>query len=330
MQYTKNRFLAVIIANCLVALLLAIALIYTSDEAYNFLIIGGWIAMMGASVLLNIFAYNKLYVVKKSRWIYWGIIFVNLIISLIITIKICVVLLGPEYAWSHKLIFLIGLLIFNLLGSYSQISFSVFCDQHINLKNRLVLKQLELDMLKVRMNPHYLFNALNNVAATIMVDKEMALDYTYKISEILRFLVGISNRETISIEEEIGFIQNYLDIEKLRLGTRCSITFTHTIPNNALQIPPLLVFPIVEGAIERSQGLDVKPSINANFEIRNNILRLEITNTVSQHPDNKGLYENLFDGIKQRLEFLYPKRHTFRFEEAAPIQMTQLEIRLEN
>lgn len=83
-----------------------------------------------------------------------------------------------------------------------------------------IKKDNELSILKMQLNPHFLFNTLNSIKALVQIDPKLARSGIVKLSEILRFSLSISTRDTVSLQEEIEKVKEYLDIEKLRFGDR--------------------------------------------------------------------------------------------------------------
>lgn len=80
--------------------------------------------------------------------------------------------------------------------------------------------EAELNLLKAQLNPHFLFNALNSVKALVLIDPNVAREAIVKLSEILRFSLSISNRDSTSVKEELDMVIKYLSVEKLRFGDR--------------------------------------------------------------------------------------------------------------
>jgi hypothetical protein len=326
-QYKETHFHLALLATCLVFMILLIKLIYPSTELQNYLMIGGWMIAMISINYVILFLFKKWYLNKKRRWLFCFIFLVLILIVSIATLRAGASLLGSAIAWQNRWLYLVIILLFTILALLVQALFVRFHNQCLDVNNQLLLKQQELAILKVQVNPHFLFNSLNNLAAVIMVDREVALDYTYKLSELIRFHVDIVKEREIEIREEISFIQNYLDIEKLRLGSRYDISFMHSIPDSSLLLPPLLLFPLVESALKMSQGIGANPVIKIHIEVSENNLRLEISNLLPLCPFERNLSENHFDDLKKRLAILFPGCHVFHIDQTDRIQRTELQIR---
>lgn len=120
------------------------------------------------------------------------------------------------------------------------------------LKNQVKILELKQSILQSQMNPHFIFNALNSIQNQILNrDRKDAYAYHSKFSELMRSVLEASNRETISLEEEVSAISNYLDLEQLRTDDKFDFTVT-VDPNLDLRttmVPPLLIQPFAENSV---------------------------------------------------------------------------------
>lgn len=107
----------------------------------------------------------------------------------------------------------LGIVVFFLMAGLALNSIYLLLIVKSNyLENQVIMKQLEVDHLKNQLNPHFLFNSLNNVAATIQVDTELALNYIYTLSSLLRYQIENSDKETVTFGEENFFIRAILGL----------------------------------------------------------------------------------------------------------------------
>jgi LytS/YehU family sensor histidine kinase len=290
--------------------------------------IGIWLFAMVGIILLISLLYVKFYRRVKAIW-FVAMMFVIYLVLITLTMRVSAILTGVDNAWQNGWIYLIFNLLFIGLNILSHNYFYKFQFHYDDLANILTVKQQEIEMLKGQLNPHYIFNTFNNLAATIMVDKDMALDYTYKLSDMLRFQMNLSKQSEISLNEEVKFIRNFLEIEKLRLGPRCSIKFLHNIAGNNISIPPLLLFPLVESALQRSQGLQAKPKIKIVLEETvSKTVRFEVSNSFKKQDINHKQPD--FDWLRQRLKFSFKNGFSLVFEEKEDVQTTILTLNLQN
>ncbi len=251
---------------------------------------------------------------QKSRKFKFFITFPAMALILLvvwfISLRISSVLWGSVPAWDAKWIILLFSAMYfwaNFLLEERDRANREKCAQ---IENSLIRKEMELEFMKTQFNPHFLFNSLNNVAATIMVNRDLALEYTYKLSEMLRYQVGVSGRETVGILEEDTYIRNYLDVERLRLGDRYSIEYISEIISGGVSLPPYLLHPLIEQALRQSKGLNGKSSIIIKLKVSLKEIRLNITFTFTNSPAQEKLRTEGFQMVSKRLKLLYPERHS--------------------
>ncbi len=151
--------------------------------------------------------------------------------------------------------------------------------QQIILQSQL--KEIQMEALQSQMNPHFVFNALNSIQKFILdIDKEKALHFLNQFSLLIRKVLDYSNIKTISIEEELEFIQLYTEIENLRFQNL--ITFKRTIDcDEEIQIPPLLIQPLLENAIiYGKRDAEGKMEIHYSIIQTENKLEIEVSNEI--------------------------------------------------
>lgn len=180
--------------------------------------------------------------------------------------------------------------------------------------NSLTLN-MELNELRNQINPHFLFNMLNNVKALIRTDPEKATVVIMKLSEFLRYQLYENNEERTMLTSEIDFLSNFLNLEKIR---RENFEVTIESQNdkrilNSTFIPPNLFTTFVENAVKHSVDISGKESyVKVNIEIKDKNLHFECRNSQnSEFPVPETNYSGLgLANIKRRLELLYKNTFT--------------------
>ena len=229
-----------------------------------------------------------------------------------ISIRISSSLWGSVLAWDTKWIILLLLGLY-LWGNHTFVQrIRTYREKCTQMENALIQKDMEMAFMRNQFNPHFLFNSLNNVAAVIMVNHDLALEYTYKLAEILRYQVGISSRETVGISEEDTFIRNYLDVEKLRLGDRHSIEYTSEIMPGDILLPPYLLHPLIEQSIYQNQGSSGNSFITIKLFADKNKIKLNISFSPTNSPIHSKLSADGFQLVSKRLKLLFPERHSLK------------------
>ncbi len=182
-------------------------------------------------------------------------------------------------------------------------------DEHQKAKElKLKTQQIELDLIRSKTNPHFLFNSLNNIDSLIMSDSTKASEYLNKLSDILRYSLYMEDDEKVSLEDEIKIITNFIDLQKLRTLNKEFVTLK--IDNNVnikQTIYPLIFMPFIENAFKHSSDKRAKNAIYINLKNEDNFLLFKCENITTKEkvePNKiKGIGITL---IKQRLNILYP------------------------
>lgn len=179
-------------------------------------------------------------------------------------------------------------------------------------------KSMELKVLKNQLNPHFLFNTLNNLYALTLKKDEKAPEVISKLSEILDFVLYRCNDQFVDIEKEIKLLNNYIALEKLRYDeNRLIISFSHKV-DNTTKITPLILLTFVENAFKHSVINETKRAeIKINLETVNNQIVFTVNNTKPQNELTKSvdLHGIGLKNIRKQLELLYPKKHLLLIED---------------
>jgi len=172
----------------------------------------------------------------------------------------------------------------------------------------------ELKLLQSQLSPHFLFNTLNNLYALSMHDTAKVPSLLLKLSDLLRYTVYETKEKAVSLSDEVNYIKNYIDFEKIRLGER--LEFIANWPDTGTEAPsiaPMLLIVFVENAFKHSKNTkDSKIKISIDMQVWGHAILFNVQNsyspgyttaTAEQH-SGVGL-----DNVKKRLELLYPDRH---------------------
>lgn len=181
--------------------------------------------------------------------------------------------------------------------------------------------QTELYFLRSQINPHFLFNTLNNLVALARLKSDKLEPAIIKLSGLMHYMLYDSNRFHIALEKEIEYLHNYIDLQRLRLGPAANITFVHEIAGRGgTEIPPMLLIPFVENAIKHGNGPVEKPQIQIKLSIADDMLDFSVVNSVTPQTEQVGKVSGLgLANVRRRLELLYPGRHHL---ECAPADKT--------
>jgi signal transduction histidine kinase len=121
---------------------------------------------------------------------------------------------------------------------------------------RVLATEAELKALKAQINPHFLFNTLNTIAQLIHTDSAQAEATVERLAEMFRYVLAGSERGLVSLEEELAFVDNYLEIEQARFGERLRITREIAPKALDMPVPSLILQPLVENAVQHGRAVD--------------------------------------------------------------------------
>jgi two-component system LytT family sensor kinase len=190
--------------------------------------------------------------------------------------------------------------------------------------------EAELNFLKSQINPHFVFNSLNSVYFLIDKQNTGARDALHKFSDMLRYQLYECSGDTTPIEKELGYLQDYIDLQKLRRNANCTVNFSRSGNLAGFSIAPLLLVPFVENAFKHlSHYTDKKDTIEIALEKKNDSLIFLVSN--STEPGKKETEPVAQGGIglknvQRRLELLYPGKHTLEIKPGSNIFTIYLEI----
>jgi two-component system, LytTR family, sensor kinase len=174
-------------------------------------------------------------------------------------------------------------------------------------KASAISRQLELDQLKTQLNPHFLFNSLNNIYSYNLENHRHGNDLILKLAELVRFILETAPREMITVREELLFIENFIAFERERIGHRCEIRFIRKIQFADRQISPLVMFPFIENAFKHGTDTDRETSITIEIQDSEDRLELYVKNDIikTTRPSPRIGLSN----IEKRLSILFPGRY---------------------
>lgn len=180
--------------------------------------------------------------------------------------------------------------------------------------------QLEADLrnLRSQLNPHFLFNTLNNIYSLIAIDQNKAQDSVHRLSNLLRYVLYDNNSKFVSIDKELEFTQNYIDLMKLRIGS--GIKLNVIIENNGSNgtIASLMFMTLIENAFKHGSSngndgfIDIKILVDKNNGVLCSVENSVSTTNKQMESGNSGIG---LKNLTQRLQLLYPNKYSFETEQ---------------
>ena len=195
-------------------------------------------------------------------------------------------------------------------------------------------KEAELKLLKAQLNPHFLFNTLNNLYGLSVVKSNKLPDLMLKLSDLLRYSLYETKEAIVPLEKEITYLENYISLEKIRLEDKTTIQFIKRGDLVYKTIAPMLLIVFVENAFKHLGILETEKSkVSIFIEEKNGKLIFTCENTLDEIHLNKIDLEQGKSGIglqnaKKRLALMYPEKHHLIINKSNNIYCVKLTIDL--
>lgn len=221
----------------------------------------------------------------------------------------------------------VGSLFSGGLGAFYKFGMDWFKNQQIkkDLENKNLLS--ELKTLKSKLNPHVLFNTLNNIDTLIQTSPEQASAALSQLSDILRYVVYETEHEKVPIQKEIDNLQKYIALEKMRIVNPNSVEFISKVTNETT-IPPMLFFPFVENGFKHSNLNSPDQKLKISIIEDKNKITFSCSNTINEYNRNDAASGMGLELAKKRLDLLFPGTHVLSISKADNEFLVNLEIQL--
>ncbi len=170
-----------------------------------------------------------------------------------------------------------------------------------------LLYTLENNNLKAQLNPHFLFNSLNNAYGLSLAEPHRAPDYILSLSLLMRYQIESIKKDMVTLTEEIDFIQNYLNIEQERVANRCTISFYNNITpeqQSGNTLPPLLFMDLMENSVKHGTNTIEKSYIKVSTSLSNGELLFTCENSVPSKKTPVNGTQSGIDNLQKRLKLL--------------------------
>lgn len=201
---------------------------------------------------------------------------------------------------------------------------------HLN-KNKLLLQQVkqtqlkaEINYLKYQVQPHFLFNTLNNIYALIDASPVKAKESIHTMSKMMRYLLHGASNNKVPLVKEIEFLERYIDLMQMRVSSNVILVKKIPIINQPIKIAPLLFITFVENAFKHGVDAIKESSITINLEIEKEYIKYSVIN--SSFPEKENITDSGIglENLKKRLDILYPNAFNLITKEENNIYIAQL------
>lgn len=263
--------------------------------------------------------FDKFLEKKKILKLFLSAIAVCALSAVITEIVIYFTLRSEVVNWGAPDVFGIALLIavISIANGAMGLVLKGFINWFNDIKIKLALTkknyEMELALLKSQINPHFLFNTINNIDVLISSDATKASAYLNKLSDIMRFMLYETKPARINLDKELTYIEKFIELQKIRTTNEHYVNYSIKGDPTNVMIPPMLLISFIENAFKHAENKKEKNAINIHLDIEKEKLRFECENAYNQNrtitPEQGGLGSDL---IKKRLALLYPGKHALK------------------
>jgi len=186
----------------------------------------------------------------------------------------------------------------------------------------------ELAFLKSQINPHFLFNILNNICSLARKKSDDTENAIIKLSHIMRYMLQDSQNEKVNLGKEIEYLQNYIELQRMRISEQVNIRFTMEGEIETILIEPLLLIPFVENAFKHGISYLENSEIEIDLKVVKNMLSIMVANRIIKQsketfPPESGIG---LKNVLRRLELLYPEKHSISINDNGEKYQVELQI----
>ncbi|HEY2347392.1 MAG TPA: histidine kinase [Puia sp.] len=173
----------------------------------------------------------------------------------------------------------------------------------------------ELSFLRSQINPHFLFNVLNNIVAMIRLKSEELEPTIIKLSSLLQYMLYETDEEKVLLKNEVEYLQSYIDLQKMRLSSNMDLKVDFDVKEEWLAIEPMLLIPFIENAFKHGTGMLKNPEIQVSLIAQDNRLAFQVKNKYIKSDMSKDKTSGIgIANVKRRIELLYANKYTLAID----------------
>lgn len=312
-------------------------LIYKASLPYFVVCVVGRIALLVGIAYLNVQYFLPRYLLKGRYLRYFSLIFLSILGYLIVQGFYDYLLYGfviaPTYNrnWVETLSYnFFSTLWYLMLMVALKLSIDWYEQQRMLQRIAVEKLQAEVNFLRSQVNPHFLFNILNNLYALTLKKSDLAPDMVLKLSEMMEYMLYDSDEARVPLEKEIGYLKSYIELEKLRCGDHSDIALEINGTPNGQEIAPLLLLPLVENAFKHGVGKQADQAwLHGTLNLEPAAVEMTIENNKPTAPPTGQKGGIGLANLRKRLDLLYPGLHRLQIEEQPTRFRVTLQISLQ-
>ena len=170
--------------------------------------------------------------------------------------------------------------------------------------------EVELQMLRSQVNPHFLFNTLNSIYVLAMKNSDQTANTVMKLSDLLDYILYKIDTPRIPVSTEIQIIENYIELERIRFTNRVDLSLSTDLESEDIQIPPMLIIPFIENAFKHGVAKSLEKSwIEVSIRESGQLMNIEVSNSKGQKPTKSQTGGIGLENVKKRLDILFHDKY---------------------
>ncbi|GAB2801348.1 histidine kinase [Rhabdobacter roseus] len=311
-------------------------LIYKASLSYFALCVTGRILLLIGIAYLNLHYFLPKYLMTKryGRYFAWVLLSIlgYLLVQCLFDYYLYGYVIGPmrNSNWLESVSYnFFSTLWYLALMVALKLSIDWYEQQRVLQQITVEKLQAEVNFLRSQINPHFLFNILNNLYALTLRKSDLAPEVVLKLSDMMEYMLYDSDDSRVPLEKELRYLQNYLELEKLRYGDQPDISLRINGSPNGQEIAPLLLLPLIENAFKHGISQQARQAwLHGQIDLEPDAVKVTVENNkpTTSPPSAKGGIG--LANLRKRLELLYPGRHTLHTEEQPGVYKVALNISL--
>ncbi|WP_412467059.1 sensor histidine kinase [Pedobacter sp. KLB.chiD] len=293
---------------------------------------------------ISIFYINYIFLIpelikKRKKYFIYVLVFL-LLIAVSVVAKTAIAVLYPDDVLTatsakgkridipvHSFVIMVTFLSGFFMISSCIIKFTIdwFASERIQRNLESERREMELQFLKSQLNPHFLFNSLNNIYSLAYQKSDKTADAIMKLSEIMRYMIYESNTPTVALSKEVDYLTSYIELQKIRFkdGAYIELNLNGEIDNQ--KIVPLMLISFVENAFKHGVVTDPLEPVKINIIANQKILHFSVVNKKNQQ--NKDAQGGVgLTNVERRLQLVYPDRYKLNVVNSATHYTCELMI----
>lgn len=212
-----------------------------------------------------------------------------------------------------------------IIGGMLRLAYSFLKSENKKKSLENATLNAEVDLLKAQINPHFLFNTLNSIYSLANVKSDRTDEAILKLSGLLRYALYETTEGKVQLQQDIDYINNYIDLQRLRLSNKVKVDYTVTGNTDHKVIAPMLLITFIENAFKHGVSYMQQCLISINIQIFDETLTLDVTNPIVEN--NSFVSGGIgLKNVQRRLELLYPDQHRLHIAQDAQQFSVSLKI----